>query len=179
MEKRTAEEIEMGERTLESLARRIGELDELIEAENSTEKFVMSMRNSNTVRKTSTDVNKVAAWLQSKNERRDICDIPSAELNTYLAQFFMTATKQNGEQYEPDTLKSIQCSINRFLAEKGSTVNIVEDAAFKHSRDVLQSKRKLLRQQGKGNKERRADPLTQDEIDILYSKNFLGGGVYI
>ena len=34
----------------------------------------------------------------------------------------------------------------------------------------------MLRQQGRGNKERRADPFTQDEIEILYSKNFLGGG---
>ena len=88
----------------------------------------------------------------------------------------MTATKQNGEEYEPDNFKLIQFSINRFLAEKGSTVNIVEDREFKHSRDMLVSKRKMLRQQGRGNKERRADPFTQDEIEILYSKNFLGGG---
>ena len=57
----------------------------------------------------------------------------------------MTATKQNGEEYEPDTLKSIQFNINRFLAEKGSTVNIVEDREFKHSRDVLVSKRKNVK----------------------------------
>ena len=85
------------------------------------------MRNPNTVRKTTADVNKIEQWLLSKNESRDLCDIPPAELNNYLAHFFMTATKQNGEEYEPDTLKSIQCSINRFLAGKGSTVNIVED----------------------------------------------------
>ena len=59
-------ELEMGEKTLESLARRIGELDELIEAENSTEEFVRSMRNSNTVRKTTADVNKIEQWLLSK-----------------------------------------------------------------------------------------------------------------
>ncbi|XP_061180197.1 zinc finger MYM-type protein 3-like [Saccostrea echinata] len=175
MDKRTPREIEMGDRVLESLARSIGELDELIESENSTENFVMNMRNPNTVRKTSTDVNKILTWLRSKNRNRDICDIPAAELNTYLAQFFMTVTKQNGEQYEPNTLKSIQCSINRFLAEKGSNLNIIEDREFKHSRDVLLSKRKLLRQQGKRNKDRRADPLTQNEIDILYSNNFLDG----
>ena len=80
----------------------------------------------------------------------------------------MTATKQNGEEYEPDTFKLIQFSINRFLAKKGSTVNIVEDREFKHSRDVLVSKRKMLRQQGRGNKERRAEPFTQDEIEIIF-----------
>ena len=51
MIKRTQRELEMGEKTLKALARRIGELDELIEAENSTEEFVRSMRNPNTVRK--------------------------------------------------------------------------------------------------------------------------------
>ena len=78
-------ELEMGEKTLESLARRIVELDELIEAENSTEEFVRSMRNPNTVRKT--DANKIEQWLLSKNETRDLCDIPPAELNNYLAHF--------------------------------------------------------------------------------------------
>ena len=59
MIKRTRRELEMGEKTLESLARRIGELDELIEAENSTEEFLRSMRNPKTVRKTTADVNKI------------------------------------------------------------------------------------------------------------------------
>ena len=85
MIKRTQRDLEMGEKTLESLARRIGELDELIEAENSTEEFVRSMRNPSTVRKT--DANKIEQWLLSKNETRDLCDIPPAELNTYLAHF--------------------------------------------------------------------------------------------
>ena len=135
-----------------------------------------SMRNPNTVRKTTADVNKIEQWLLSKNVSRDLCDIPPAKLNNYLAHFFMTATKQNGEEYEPDTLKSIQCSINRFLAEKGSTVNIVKDREFILSRNVLVSKRKMLREQDRGNKERGADPFTQDEIEILYSKKFLVGG---
>ena len=72
MIKRTQRELEMGEKTLEALARRIGELDELIEAENSTEEFVRSMRNPNTVRKTTADVNKIEQWLLSKNESRDL-----------------------------------------------------------------------------------------------------------
>ena len=50
MIKRTQRELEMGEKQLESLARRIGGLDEVIEARNSTEEFVRSMLNPNTVR---------------------------------------------------------------------------------------------------------------------------------
>lgn len=41
---------------------------------------------------------------------------------------------------------------------------------------VLLSKRKLFRQLGKGNREKIADPLTPEEIDLLYEKNLLGTG---
>ena len=63
------------------------ELHELIEAENLTEEFVRSMRNPNTVQKTTADVNKIEQWLLSKNESRDLCDVPPAEINNYLAHF--------------------------------------------------------------------------------------------
>uniref|UniRef100_A0A8W8L5V1 Uncharacterized protein n=1 Tax=Magallana gigas TaxID=29159 RepID=A0A8W8L5V1_MAGGI len=67
-------------------------------------------------------------------------------------------------------------SVNRNLAEKKLNINIITDKEFKHSRDELLSKRKLLRQLGKGNREKRADPLTAEEIDLLYEKNLLGTG---
>ena len=38
------------------------------------------------------------------------------------------------------------------------------------------SKRKLLRQNGKGNKPNKDEPLTKEEIDILYQKKLLGTG---
>lgn len=34
----------------------------------------------------------------------------------------------------------------------------------------------MLRQLGKGNREKRADPLTPEEIDLLYERNLLGTG---
>ncbi|CAC5360214.1 unnamed protein product [Mytilus coruscus] len=69
---------------------------------------------------------------------------------------------------------------NAFLAEmrNGNTVRKTksDDKEFKHSRDVLTSKRKYLRQQGKGNRPNQADPITKEEIDMLYQKGLLGGG---
>ncbi|CAG2188645.1 unnamed protein product [Mytilus edulis] len=65
-------------------------------------------------------------------------------------------------------------SINRHLTEKHCNINLIKDKEFKHSRDVLMSKRKLLRQNGKGNKPKKAEPLTKEEIDILYQKKLLG-----
>lgn len=94
---------------------------------------------------------------------------------------FFDCNNQKGDQYKPDNLSvnSMQHQSVFFFwgggVEKDSTISIIEDREFKHAWDVLLSNRKLLKQQGKGNKDRKEDPFTQHEIDILYSNNFLGG----
>jgi hypothetical protein len=50
----------------------------------------------------------------------------------------------------------------------------MKDRSFKLTREALKAKQKQLKQQGKGNKPRRACPLTDVEIDILYKRNILG-----
>ncbi|CAG2240035.1 unnamed protein product [Mytilus edulis] len=149
----------MGEDVMNRLAQDVLELEDRIEesdraAEQMTiDEFIDQMRNKNTSRKTNSD-----------------------ELDLLLARFFMTAKKCDGGDYEPDTLKSIQGSINRHLTEKHCNINLIKDKECKHSRVVLVSKRKLLRQNGKGNKPKKAEPLTKEEIDILYQKKLLGAG---
>ena len=44
-------------------------------------------------------------FLSSKNEKRSIEDIPSADLNLYLSEFIIR-TKQN-EDYEPNSLRDM------------------------------------------------------------------------
>lgn len=115
-------------------------------------------------------------WLPNQNEQREFHEIPPQELHLLFARFFMTAKKCDGGSYEQDTLKSIQGSINRHLSEKHCNIDLIKDKEFKHSRDVLVSRRKLLRQSRKGNKPKKAEPLTKEEIDILYEKRLLGSG---
>ena len=103
--------------------------DRLRERENvgDTDRFIESMRNPNPVRKTNSDIQKLQQWLEKQNEHRDIGTIPAQELDLHLARFFMTAKKLNGDEFEPVSLKSIHGSINRYLSEKNSSYNIVED----------------------------------------------------
>ncbi|KAJ8309919.1 hypothetical protein KUTeg_011784, partial [Tegillarca granosa] len=125
---------------MDELASDILQLDYLIErrnAERATEDFVKSMKNPNTVRKTTSDIKKFTNWLKSQNEQRELHEMQKQELDRYLARFFMTAKKVNGEEFEPDSLKTIQSSINRHLSEMNAGINIIEDNEFKHSRDVL------------------------------------------
>ncbi|CAC5397455.1 unnamed protein product [Mytilus coruscus] len=102
-------------------------------------------------------------------------DISVSELNQYLVRFFLSVRSQKNEEYEPDSLKSIQSSISRYLMEKNG-INILKDEEFYHSREVLSAKRKHLKSQGLGNKKLKADPFTSTEIDMLFEQNLLGTG---
>jgi hypothetical protein len=49
--------------------------------------------------------------------------------------------------------------------------NIMLDREFTHSRDVLSAKRKDLKGKSYGNRKRRADSFTREEIELFYQKN--------
>ena len=61
------------------------------------------------------------------------------------------------------------------MQDCGYTRSLVKDDSFKTSRKVLESKRKELKLMGKGNKENRAEPITEDEEDLLWKSKQLGG----
>ena len=80
--------------------------------EIDTEAFIQSMRNPNTVRKTNSDIKKFTEFLRNtQNEMRAPEEITASEPDNYLARFFMVAKKNDGTEYEPDTLKQFQCSV--------------------------------------------------------------------
>jgi len=54
-------------------------------------------------------------------------NLPAAELDYLLCKFFMNVCKKNGQEYEPDSISGFQRSIQRYLSEKGSFVNILKD----------------------------------------------------
>jgi hypothetical protein len=78
------------------------------------------MMNAITIRKVNPDVNKFKHWLEQQNEHRHRHEILSAQLDLYFA-LFMVAKKLDGD-FEPDTLKYIQGSINICL-----TGNILQE----------------------------------------------------
>ena len=52
----------------------------------------------------------------------------------------MDAKKKDGDPYEPSTLTSFQRSLQRYLKDKGSKLNILKDNEFSKSREVLLAK---------------------------------------
>ena len=57
--------------------------------------------------------------------------------------------------------------------------NILQDKEFHHCRELLTAKRKRLKSQGLGNKRRKADPFSSDDIDLLFQKKLLGTGKFL
>ena len=145
---------------------------------DETSRFIDEMKNNNTKMKTKSDMKILSEWLHGDNELRVVEDIPTAELDQYLARFFLSVRSKKNEEYEPDSLKAIQSSVSRYLMEKNGT-NILQDKEFHHCREVLTAKRKLLKSQGLGNKRRKADPFSSDDIDLLFQKKLLGTGKFL
>ena len=133
--------------------------------------FIEANRNSNTTKKTKTDLNVWTRWCNSINERRPMEDIPPEELNRLLAHFFIKVRKLNGEGFKPGTLILFQRSFDRYLRQHGKNYNIIQDKIFESSRE---SKRKQLRLSGKGTRPNKALDLTNDELEKFWSEKQLG-----
>ena len=86
----------------------------------------------------------------------------------------LSIRKADGSEYEPDTLTSYHRSIDRFLKEKKYLYSLVNDKEFETSRAVLESKRKELKQKGKGCKPNAAEPLTISEENKLKEEGCIG-----
>ena len=69
--------------------------------------FIAENLNKNTTTKTQSDLNVFCRWAKTVNETRTLENISEQELDKLLAHFLLNARKQNGDEYEPDTLTSM------------------------------------------------------------------------
>ena len=80
-------------------------------------------------------------------------------LNKILENFYATVRKKNGEDYEPDSLRVMPTAMDRYQAEKGYKYSIIRVREFQSSKQVLEGKARMLRQQGKGKRPNKARSL--------------------
>ncbi|XP_058969405.2 uncharacterized protein KIAA1958-like [Pocillopora verrucosa] len=137
----------------------------------SFEEFILEHENKNTAQKTE---RLLEIFLKTKDEDRKIEDIPAAELNEFISEFIISVRTEDGNEYEPTSLRSLMASFERHLKKKGYSASIINDLVFEKTRKVLQSKQKQLKKQGKGNKPKASVALTTEELKILYEKGLLG-----
>jgi integrase len=111
---------------------------------------------------------------QQVNGYFNVMNVPAATLDKLLGKFFKDVRKQNGGEYEPDSISSFQKSIQRHLKELKLPLNILQDEEFRRSREVLAAKRKNLVKQGRGNKPNACRELTTEEEEKLFESGEFG-----
>ena len=73
------------------------------------QKYILTQRTENTVRKTDYDLNVWKRYFLEVGETRKNEDIPADELNILICRFIMEKKKKDGGAYEPATLHC--CSV--------------------------------------------------------------------
>ena len=56
------------------------------------------------------------------------------ELDKLLGKFYAEIKKQDGEDYEPESLRIMQCAPERYLKDNGYEVSILRDREFRKSK---------------------------------------------
>ena len=65
-------------------------------------------------------------------------------------------------------------SLDRYLRDKQYQYSIIKDRQFSKSKQILDGKAKLLREQGKGKRPNASNALTTEEEEYLWLNNKLG-----
>ena len=107
-------------------------------------------QNQNTSKSTKTWLKVFNEWRVQRNEARQLEDIPRQELDAILCRFFAKIRKKDGDEYEPERLAVMQCSLDRHLKNCGRNYSILRDREFANSRQQLEAKARELRVRGYG-----------------------------
>ena len=141
----------------------------------SKQKYIFTQRPENTVKKTEYYRHVWKRFFLEVGEARNIEEISADELNILICQFLMEIKKKDGGSYELETLQSFQRSLQRYLNDKNSKLNILKDREFLKSREVLLSKKKqLVFEEAKGNRPHAAKELSNIEEDLLFRTGEFG-----
>ena len=127
-------------------------------------------KNKNTKLSTNNWLRVWKTWAKEKGHDDNIESYEPAKLNKVLEQFYATVCKQDGSDYEPDSLQVMVASLDRHLKENGFKYSILRDREFAESKQVLEGKAKQLWQEGKGKWPQKSRSLTTNQETALGAK---------
>ena len=116
-------------------------------------------------------------WAKTRGKEEQLESYDITELNEALSQFYLELRKENGQDYEPDSLKVIQTALDRHLRSQNYPKSILRDKEFPSWRKVSEGKARKLREQGTGKRPNKAKSLTKKEEEILWESSLLGNHI--
>lgn len=157
----------------DNLSRGMAEID-LQQLQTENFEFIKKQKSASTLRKTEKDVERFILYLETLREPRKPEQIEPRSLDVYISTYMKDLKKQNGGEYEPDSITAIFCSMDRYLRERHYKASLMDSSAFKNSREMIEAKRRSLKALGKGNKPNKSIALTSKEVDILWENGGFG-----
>lgn len=142
--------------------------------QNEILSFLKEQENENTRKKTETDVRLFKTFCISQNEHRNLEDMLPNELDILFGNFLVSVRKQNGNEYEPSTIRGFMSSLDRYLKSKNYSFQVNKGPMFPHSNNCIKAKMTHLKSEGYGNRPNESDELTDEDIDKLFEAGLLG-----
>ena len=101
-------------------------------------------KNKNTTKATATRMNVYHTWVKHRGEVLEIEKVEPKKLDQILRHFFMELKKQDGQDYELNSLCAMQASIDRYLCERGYTHSILKSGNLLPRKLFWKEKHKLF-----------------------------------
>ena len=115
--------------------------------------------------------------LQERGEQiPPLAELQSSELADYMSSFIFEVRKRDGKEFPPNSLHHLVCGLQRHLRfnVKKASIEVFSDDAFADFRLCLDAEMKCLQGKGLGSMARKAEPLTEEEEEILWKRRLLG-----
>ena len=131
-------------------------------------------KNTNTTKSTCQWVPVYLSWAKIRNKEQEIERLEPSRLDEILQQIYAEMKRKDGTDYEPSSLANMQAALDCRLREAGYMYSLLTSRHFLNSRNVLEGKARLLREQGKGKLPSKSCSLSNDEIEQLWESGQLG-----
>ena len=87
--------------------------------------------NKSTLKSTSTWVRRFEGWRKAKGIVHEVLSDKSvSEMNDILGHFYAELRKEDGTEYEPDSLRVMLASLDRHFRDSGFSFSILRDERF-------------------------------------------------
>ena len=120
------------------------------------------------------------SWREYRNSTTGAAIAPLTELNHseldhWLTRFILEVRKKDGSEFPPNSLHHICCGLMRHLRWSGQpSIDFFAHSDFANFKASLDSELKRLKSKGAGSQEKKAEVLTEDEEELLWTKGLLG-----
>lgn len=149
-----------------------------------TDEEVEEKRRDNIPKKTQQDTeyclrlwNEWRSYRQSKTSQNipQLEEMTKKDLDYWLSRFVLEVRKKDAKEFPPNSLHHLCCGILRHLRACGSaTIDFFKDPELNNFRRTLDSEMKRLQSSGLGSIHRQAEPISEEEENILWEKGLLG-----